>query len=195
VIGEASCLYRREKDGMEIVVKVFDISEFEAADIDREMENLSNLRHPLIAAPIELTIAFLEGKGELEIGRLSAAGGSLAKVVLSNPVWWTPTPKARAAVGIALALRFEDCLGLLHGALKADNAIFDGEGRLRLTDFRPMRWGGGFSGKRWSPRPDISAFGMLRFDIVAGRPWFSGSDAKECMVGIRSLDVPAFALE
>jgi hypothetical protein len=60
VIGEAIRLYRRVKDGMEIVVKAFDVSEFDSGEIDLEIENLSNLRHPLIAAPIRL--GFSEGK-------------------------------------------------------------------------------------------------------------------------------------
>jgi hypothetical protein len=64
VIGESSRLYRREKDGMEIVVKAFDVSEFEALGVEREIENLSNLRHPLIAGPIGFPFAFSEGEGE-----------------------------------------------------------------------------------------------------------------------------------
>jgi hypothetical protein len=33
-----------------------------------------------------------------------------------------------------------------------------------------MRRAGGFSGTKWSPRADVSAFGMLLFEIVAGYP-------------------------
>jgi hypothetical protein len=61
VIGEASRLYRRVKDGMEIVVKAFDVSQFETGEVEREIENLSNLRHPLIAAPIGFAFARSEG--------------------------------------------------------------------------------------------------------------------------------------
>jgi hypothetical protein len=71
LIGEASRLYRRAKDGLEIVVDVFDVSPFEAGEVEIEIENLSNLGHPLIAAPIGF--AFSEGGHELKIGRLHAA--------------------------------------------------------------------------------------------------------------------------
>jgi hypothetical protein len=118
--------------------------------------------------------SWAEGEGKLRIGRLHFSGGSLAEVISSNPAWWTPTAKAKAVVGIALALRFSHGLGLLHGGLKAGNVLFDGGGRVQIADFRPMRRDGGFSGKRegkeWSPQADVSAFAMLLFEIVAGRP-------------------------
>jgi serine/threonine protein kinase len=161
---------------MEIVVKTFDVSEFEDWEVDREIENLWNLWHPLIAAPMGFGFSEGEGKRELKIGRMHAAGGSLAEVVSSNPVWWTPTAKAEAVVGIVIALRFAHGLGLLHGNLNSGNVLFDGEGRIQIADFRPMRRGrgGGFSGEGegdgavWSPQADVSAFAMLLFEIVAG---------------------------
>jgi hypothetical protein len=64
MIGEASRLYRGGNDGLEIVVEAFDVSEFESRKVEKEIENLSNLRHPLIAAPI----GFAFGDGELKIG-------------------------------------------------------------------------------------------------------------------------------
>jgi serine/threonine protein kinase len=142
-IGEVSRLYRRVKDGMEIVVEAFDVSQFEAGEVEREIENLSNLRHPLISK----AIGFASADGELKIGRLHAGGGSLAEVVSSNPAWWTPTTKAAAVVGIALALQFSHGLGLLHGGLKAGNDLFDGGGRIQIGEFSPMRRDGGFSGE------------------------------------------------
>jgi hypothetical protein len=77
VIGEASRLYRRAKDGMEIVVKAFDVSEFDSGEVEMEIANLSNLRHPLIAAPIGF--AFSEGEGEMKIeDRRIAHGGRVS---------------------------------------------------------------------------------------------------------------------
>jgi serine/threonine protein kinase len=167
VIGETSRLYRREKDGMEIVVKAFNVSEFDSGEVDIEIENLSNLCHPLIAAPI----GFALSAGALKIGRLHAVGGSLAEVVSLKPAWWTPTAKAEAIVGIALALRFAHGLGLQHGGLKAGNGIFDGGGRIQTTDFGQMRRDGGFSEevKGWSPWADVSTLAMHLFEIVVGR--------------------------
>jgi hypothetical protein len=145
VIGEASRLYRRANDGFEIVVEAFDVSQFDSGEVDREIENLSNLRHPLICKTIGF--AFSEAEGKLKIGRLHAAGGSLADVVSSKPAWWTPTAKAEAVVGVALALRFAHELGLLHGGLNSWTVLFDGGGRIQIADFRPMRRDGGFSGE------------------------------------------------
>jgi serine/threonine protein kinase len=162
---------------MEIVMTAFDVSEFEAGEVEIEIENLSNLRHPLISKA--MVFASGEGEGKLKIGRLHAAGGSLAEVISSNPAWWTPTAKAEAVVGIALALRFAHGLGLLHGCLNSGNVLFDGGGRIQIADFRPIRRDGGLSwagacvgdGEGWSPRVDVSAFAMLLFEIVSGRPW------------------------
>jgi serine/threonine protein kinase len=192
-------------DGLQIVVRAFDVSEFEGWRVEMEIENLSNLRHRLIAAPI----GFALSERVLKIGRLHAAGGSLAEVVSSNPVWWTPTAKAEAVVGIALALRFSHGLGLSHGGLNSGNVLFDGGGRIQIADFSPMRRDGGFSrdGEEWSPQADVSAFAMLLFEIVAGRPWPSlsppppprppPSAAKAEVDGevILPPDVPAFVSE
>jgi hypothetical protein len=76
VIGEASHHYRRETDGLEIGVKAFDISESKTGKIEMEIKNMSNLRHPMIAAPIGFALA----DGKLKIGRLHVAEGSLAEV-------------------------------------------------------------------------------------------------------------------
>jgi hypothetical protein len=193
VIGEANRLYRRVKDGLQIVVKAFDVSEFDSGEVEIEIENLSNLRHPLIAAPIGF--AFSEGK--LQIERLHAAGGSLAEVISAEPAWWIPTAKAEAVVGIALALRFAHGLGLLHGGLKAGNILFDGEGRVQIADFRPMRRDGGFSGEGWSPRADVSAFVMLLFEIVSGcsQSWPMPAAGKAHGKFIQLPSVPAFVSE
>jgi serine/threonine protein kinase len=100
---------------------------------EREIESLSNLRHPLITAPI--ACAWAEGERKLQIGRLHAAGGFLAEVVSAGPAWWTPTAKAKAVVGIALALQFAHGLGLLHGGLNSGNVLFDGGGRIGIVEF------------------------------------------------------------
>jgi serine/threonine protein kinase len=134
---------------------------------------------------------------------LDAAGGCLADVFSSKPAWWTPTAKAEAVVGIALALRFAHGFGLLHGGMKANNVLFDGGGRIQIADFHPMRRDGGFSWEGWSPRSDVSAFVMLLFEIVTGRPWPSpppprppSAPKAEADDGvILPPDVPAFVSE
>jgi serine/threonine protein kinase len=132
----------------------------------------------------------------LKIRQLHAAGGSLAEVFSSNPAWWTPTAKAEAVVGIALALRFAHGLGLLHGRLNSGNVLFDGKGQIQIADFPPMRRDGGFSGDGWSPRADVSAFAMLLFAIVSDGPSPSSppsvAKAKGDWEVILPPDVPEF---
>jgi serine/threonine protein kinase len=95
--------------------------------------------------------------------------------VLSNPpAWWTPTVKTKAVVGIAIGLRFAHSLGLLHGAVKASNILFDADRRIQIADFSPIRLETGevepFSGEGWVPTADISAFVSLLCEIAVGAP-------------------------
>jgi serine/threonine protein kinase len=145
----------------------------EDGQIASELDNLLTLCHPLIAVPIGF--AFAKGSiqaRELKIVRLYAEGGSLADVLSAPPPWWTPTVKAKAVVGIALALRFAHSFGLLHGSVKATNVLFDSDLRIHIADFSPIRFQsgdiGGFSGDDWSPRADVVAFAALFSEIVMG---------------------------
>jgi serine/threonine protein kinase len=134
-----------------------------------------NLRHPMIAPLIGCVLSMdSTEQRELQAVRLYAAEGSLADVLLNPPGWWMPTAKAKAVVGIALGLRFAHGLGLLHGAVKASTILFDGDRRIQIADFSPIRRETGevepFSGDGWTPTADVSAFGSLLFEIVVGRP-------------------------
>jgi serine/threonine protein kinase len=145
----------------------------ERCQIETEIENLLNLRHPLIA-PLIGSVFPVESVGLLELKtvRLHAAGGSLADILVNPPAWWTPTAKAKAVVGIALALRFAHGLGLLHGAVKAGNFLFDADRRIQIADFSAIRLESGdvepFSGEKWTPAADVSAFVSLLVEIAIG---------------------------
>jgi hypothetical protein len=85
VIG-TSRLYQRRSDRSLIIVRSIPLSEsIEDWQVATEIENLANLRHPLIASPIGFEGSI--GRRELKIGRSYARGGSLAEV-LSNPPPW-----------------------------------------------------------------------------------------------------------
>jgi serine/threonine protein kinase len=135
------------------------------------MENLLNLRHPMIA-PLIGCVFPVESSGQREFRtvRLYATEGSLADVLSNPPAWWTPAMKAKAVVGIALGLRFAHGLGLLHGAVQASNILFDGDRRIQIADFSPIRLETGevesFSGEGWAPTADVSAFASLLFEIA-----------------------------
>jgi hypothetical protein len=176
VIGEASRLYRRVKDGMEIVVKMCAVLQFEAGEVEMEIETLLNLRHPLITAPIVFGLS----ERVLKIGRLDAAAGFLPDGVSAAAAWWTPTAKAEAVVRIALALPFAHGLGRLRGGLKVGNILVDGRGRIQIADFRPMRRDGGLSGEgegegdsARGPQSDAAGRKFFRRGMLATGGYFS----------------------
>jgi serine/threonine protein kinase len=132
---------------------------------------LLNLRHPLIAPLIGFVFPIeSDGRWELKTARLHASGGSLADVLANPPAWWTPTAKAKAVVGIALGLRFAHGLGLLHGAVKAGNVLFDADRRIQIADFSSIRLERGevepFSGEKWMPTADVWVFVSLLSEIA-----------------------------
>jgi serine/threonine protein kinase len=168
-------IYLPRMDGALAVVNSVSLSpRLERRQIATEIENLFNLRHPLIAPLIGFVLPVESGgPRELKTARLHASGGSLADVLANPPAWWTPTAKAKAVVGIALALRFAHGLGLLHGAVKAANVFFDADRRIQIADFSPLRLESGevepFSGEKWAPTADVCAFSFLLFEIAVGR--------------------------
>jgi serine/threonine protein kinase len=134
---------------------------------------LFNLRHPLIAPLIGFVFPVESARRRaLKTARLHASGGSLADVLADPAGWWTPTAKAKAVVGIALALRFAHRLGLLHGVVKAGNILFDADRRIQIADFSSIRLETGevesFSGEKWTPTADVWAFASLLSEIAIG---------------------------
>jgi serine/threonine protein kinase len=169
----SSRLYRMRRDGSLIVVKSIYLSDsISKSQIESEIANLVSLRHPLIASPIGFAESIAPPR--LKIARPYAAGGSLAEVLSGAPPWWTPTAKAKAIAGIAIALRFAHGLGLLHGGLKASNVLLDADRRIQIADFSPIRLQTGdaepFAGEGWSPAADVCAFAAILSEIAVGRP-------------------------
>jgi serine/threonine protein kinase len=103
---------------------------------------------------------------------LYATDGSLADILSIPPSWWTPTVQAKAVVGIALGIRFAHGLGLLHGAVKANNIHFDADRRNQIADFSSIRLETRevepFSGQRWVSTSDVCAFASLLSEIAVG---------------------------
>jgi serine/threonine protein kinase len=164
VIGQSNRgstrIYRRWTDGALVVVKSFSFSPLiERCQIKTEIENLFNLRHPLIA-PLVGSVLPVE------------SGGSLTDILLNPPAWWTPTAKAKAVAEIALALRFAHGLGLLHGALNAGNVLFDAPRRIEIAEFSTIRLESDevepFSREKWTPASDVSAFASRFVEIAIG---------------------------
>jgi serine/threonine protein kinase len=167
-------LHKRLIDGVFTVVKTLSIPlSIDICQLETEMENQMNLRHPMIAPLIGCGFRQeSSGSWELKTVRLYASTDSLAGVLLNPPDWWTPTVKAKAIVGIALGLRFAHGHGFLHGAVKGSNILFDANHRIQIADFSTIRLENGsvepFSGEGWSPAVDISGFVSLLSEIVIG---------------------------
>jgi serine/threonine protein kinase len=155
----------------------------EESQIAKEIENLINLRHPCIAAPIGFVFPIETGnRHELNIVRMYLEGCSLLEVVSVNPIWWTSTVKAKAVAGIVLGLRFAHSLGLVHGHLTGNNILFDSDHCIQIVDFTPIilevsdseSEGGtqlvGFPGEGWTSERDIQAFASILFELVFGHP-------------------------
>jgi hypothetical protein len=157
-------IYRRVEDGLLIVVKSISVPDLtENCGIESEIENLINLHHPCISAPI----GFVVSPQELKIARLYSERISLAEVLATRPAWWTAKAKAKAVAGLALGLRFAHSLGLLHDRFTASNILFDFENRIQIADFLCNFERRGIA---WTPRSDVHAFVSILFEIVVGRP-------------------------
>jgi hypothetical protein len=172
-------IHRRLSDGFAIVVKSIYLCEsVELCQIEQEVEILRNLRHPCIAGPIGFVVPVQSR--ELKMIR-SYVYTTLSTVLLESPQWWTATAKAKAVVGLVLALQFVHSFGLLHGSLKSSNVLFEVDGSIQIADFCMNRLSGregsncqigigGFSGAEWTPKGDVHGFAVILFEIIVGRP-------------------------
>jgi serine/threonine protein kinase len=177
-------IYDRFEDGLLVVVKSNPLSKcVEKSQMENEIENLINLRHPCIAAPIGFIFPIeTDSPQELKIVRLYLEGCSLSEVLSVRPAWWTSTVKAKVIAGIVLGLRFAHSLGLQHGHLTGSHIVFDSDHCIQIVDFKPIlfqvdeRRGekkpqlGSFLETKWTQKTDVSAFASIFFEIVVGRP-------------------------
>jgi serine/threonine protein kinase len=126
--------YSRLSDGFTIVVKSFDSFDCDKVDdILYELFMLTQLKHQCIAPVIGIVLP-TKTTG-LQTGTLYYRSGSLEDVTMNNPVWWTPTTKAKTIAGIALGMRYAHRHGIVHGSLKPNNILFDEDHCVHIVDF------------------------------------------------------------
>jgi serine/threonine protein kinase len=179
--------YRGCDDGFQIVVKsIGRFKSVESSQIEREMENLVNLRHPCIAGPMGFVLPFQAQ---------AQPGDSLSKVLSVSSEWRTPTAKEKAIVGLVLSLSFGHSLGLVHGHLTESNVILNENKVIQITDFcmnglreqdgecSGMVSVGGLSEAGRNPMAGIRGFVRFLSEIVIG-----DSRAE----GVQALGVPRF---
>jgi hypothetical protein len=100
--GVSTQIYLRWIGGAMTVVKTNSLSRsIERRQLETEIENLWNLRHPMIA-PLTGCVLPVESSGQREFRtvRLYTTEGSLADVLSNPPAWWTPTAKANVIVSL-----------------------------------------------------------------------------------------------
>jgi serine/threonine protein kinase len=157
-------------------------------EIKKEIEKAVNVLHPCIAPPRGFVFRGEPSElRELKIVRLFVEGCSLTEVLLTNPVWWTPTMKAKVVAGIALALRFAHSFGLIHRNLNSSNILFDESHRIQIISFGHMDLEVD-DGERWTAQVDLRAFESLLLEITVGQTSSLPGDADS--EGTVNLEVP-----
>jgi hypothetical protein len=170
-------IYHWCDDGIALIVKSIKLSVFvERVHLERNIENLMNLRHPCIAGVIG--VVFSSPLQELKIVRIYLSCCSLSEIISGSPKWWTPTAKAKAIVGIVLSVQFVHSLGLQHGHLATNNVFFDEDGVIHISDFcmngfsnleghnDAIAGTAGFSRESWTPKADVQGFAGILSEIV-----------------------------
>ena len=168
-----------------------------AAKFLAEARILATLRHPNIIRVTDFG-TFADGRAYFVMDHIT--GGSLAERLATGK---PPTPATvriwYAELRSALALCHQH--GIVHGDIKPENVLINGDGRLILSDFGiarltdhtfradldletatlPGNFGTPYTlapecrcGKKASPAADVYSFGVLLFKCLTGL-WFEGS--------------------
>ncbi|HEX6383211.1 MAG TPA: protein kinase, partial [Anaerolineae bacterium] len=172
----------------------------------REGEALSQLNHPNIVR----MLAVLERDEDYAIVMEYVVGGSLRQLL--DEVSQLPLERA-----LDIALELADALGrahhlnIIHRDLKPDNVLLAADGTPRLTDFGMARLGGdearltqtgsfigspaymspeALHGEELDARSDVWSFGVLLYEMLAGRRPFAGTHITSVLVSILNDPVP-----
>jgi serine/threonine-protein kinase len=156
-----------------------------APRFEREARSAASLSHPNLVGVFD----YGQFEGRLYLVLEYVPGGTLAER-LSAPL--ADEEVAGIARDIAAGLAHAHEHGIVHRDLKPSNVLFDGEGRAKIADFgvaralsdatltttgavvgtaqymAPEQATGGEVG----PESDVYAFGVILFELLAGRPPF-----------------------
>jgi serine/threonine protein kinase len=163
-----------------------------AALIDREAAILTALKHPLVIG----FRARVPGRTSPLVTEY-AGNGSLASFLAAGDQRRLPGPDriAKVIAGIALAMRFAHSRGTVHRDLSPENILLDWDWTVRIADFgdsasldapplirtnaavdRPAMDSRYLAPEHYDRTfrcaSDVFAFGLILFEILAGRPAF-----------------------
>ncbi|MBY0230667.1 MAG: protein kinase [Gemmataceae bacterium] len=165
------------------------------ARFQREAEHVAQLKHPGIV-PV---FAIGEHEGKVFFALEYVPGGSLAsKLHAGKP--WPALAAARFASQLATAMAYAHGKGIIHRDLKPGNILLGDEGQPLITDFGLARQAvsagvtmeGAVVGTpaymspeqakgdndRIGPAADVFGLGAILYQMLAGRPPYSGTDAR-----------------
>jgi serine/threonine protein kinase len=185
--------------GQQVAVKYFPMADFDQAAFLREVEVLSQLNHPCVLRIIGWP---LPGRSTLaQIHTELAHNGSLEDVlrqVQRGPLMasWSRTRMAVIICDIVLGMRFIHSQGLIHRDLKPSNILIDenwrgmigdlGSSLFEVGDGTPIARSGTFyyaapelfdEHATPSGKVDVYAFGLVLYEIIAGKAVFPTSVA------------------
>ena len=154
----------------------------------REAQAAAQLNHRHIAQ----IYSFGQEKGQPYIAMELVSGGSLDKMITEQgPL--TPAAAVLICSQIAEGLSMAADAGLVHGDIKPENILFDGDKNAKLVDFGLSAMQGGPGAEIWGTpyyiapekvrrqkvdhRSDIYSLGGTLYHAIAGVPPFEGEDA------------------
>jgi serine/threonine protein kinase len=177
-------------------VKVSRLGLFEPMEFLREIELLVKINHPCIVRIFGYSLPYRERSAEIVFEY--AANGSLYDVLRKArtsavPAFWNPTGISIIIIGIVLGMRYVHSIGIMHLDLKPSNILIDEHGRPMISDFGSGRWAGDdstpelrgpggsiqyaapemFEEGEYATKVDVVAFGLILYEIIAGRPVFA----------------------
>jgi serine/threonine-protein kinase len=171
----------------------------------REARSAGRLNHPNI-----VTIYDVGKSGNLAYMAMEFLQGEELRSLLSSG---QPLPIARAidiAAQVAEGLAYAHQHGVVHRDIKPANVMLSVTGRAKITDFGIARMRSAevrtqtgivlgsprymspeqVAGKRAEPRSDIFALGVILYEMLTGRPPFTGEDVTSVMFQIMNLVPP-----
>jgi serine/threonine protein kinase len=189
-------LMRDDATRQEIAVKVIPASlDFNPERFTREVACLA-LNHRCLLKLVGYALPTNGLDASAKIGTEYMPSGSLDTVITrslaNNPLpFWTATGRSIILVGTALGLQFLDSRDIVHRDLKPGNILMDDKGHPRIADFGSVRSTAvatppssapstplyrapeqSEEADRHTSKIDVYAYGLILFEVLAGRPVF-----------------------